>query len=59
MSAPIRALDIPTLLEDLERRQFFGSIKIEFNRGEPRMVRIEETRLVESEGESRERRTNH
>lgn len=49
MSAPIRVLDIPRLLDNLKQQQFYGAIRIEFNRGEPRMLRIEETRLIEEE----------
>jgi hypothetical protein len=59
MSAPLRVLDIPRLFDDLKQRHFYGAIRIEFNRGEPRMLRIEETRLIEETGETRSDRNRN
>lgn len=49
MSEPIRERDLPKMLDRLKQRQFFGKVTIEFNRGQAKLVRIEETTLINGE----------
>ena len=49
MNNPIRTSDLPKLLDSLKHREFFGKVTIEFNRGQAKLVRTEETQLVEGE----------
>ena len=49
MSQPIKKVDIPKMFEALKQTEFFGKLTVEFNRGEPRLVRIEETKIVKGE----------
>jgi hypothetical protein len=45
MSAPIRAFDLQRLLDDLKAKEFFGTVEIEISRGDPKVLRVAETRL--------------
>lgn len=51
MSKPISEQDLPKIFDDLKQREFFGKVTVEFNRGQPKLVRIEETKIV-IEGEN-------
>ena len=49
MSQPISQRDLPKMFESLKQREFFGKVTVEFNRGQPKLVRIEETTLIQEE----------
>lgn len=57
MSQPINQCDLPKILYSLKEREFFGKVTIEFNRGQRKLVRIEETRLVQN-GENHHEQCN-
>lgn len=48
---PIREFDLPKFIDSLHQREFFGKVTIEFNRGQVKLVRTEETQLVEGESQ--------
>lgn len=49
MSDTIRERDLPKIFDGLKQRQFFGKVVIEFSRGQPKLMRTEETKLIEGE----------
>lgn len=42
-------LDLQQLLADLKSRKFYGKIEIELARGEPKVLRVAETHLLQGE----------
>lgn len=53
MSAPLKPESIPALLADLVRTRFWGSIQIDYQDGQPLLVRKTETQKVVSESSSK------
>jgi hypothetical protein len=49
MKKPIPESALPELLASLKERQFFGKVTIEYHRGQAKLVRTEETQIVEGE----------
>lgn len=45
---PIKPEAIPALFEELSRQKFWGSVQIDFQNGEPILLRKTETRKFES-----------
>ena len=58
MSQPISQRDLPKMFESLKQREFFGKVTVEFNRGQAKLVRIEETKIVQDGENQREHRVH-
>ncbi len=55
MSRTVR-LDLQQLLADLKSKGFYGKVEIEIAHGEPKVLRVAETRLLQGERDEREYR---
>jgi hypothetical protein len=47
------------MFESLKQREFFGKVTVEFNRGQAKLVRIEETTLIQEENRNEHYSRSH
>jgi hypothetical protein len=57
MKTTLRLEDVPALLAELKRDRFYGRISFEFHAGELRLLRKEETQVINDGGTEREQHT--